>query len=122
MAVLCGAFALLWGLTAPTARLLLRRFFSDWERHVEGLRERGQDRHGTAPAGSASDPATTVSVDKDAERQLLKAIERHGEVAAARVALETALTVAEADRSLGELAEGGHLDVNVRDGRLVDSF
>lgn len=124
LAFLCWvAFALTWGLAAPTARLLLGRFWEAWERHVEGLEGQRANRHGPALAvGSAATPSAKGSSEKDAERQLLEVIERHGEVTAARVALETMLTVAEADRRLGELAEKGHLEVNARDGKLVYSF
>ena len=57
-----------------------------------------------------------------AEQQLLEAIERHGEITPARAALETSLSVAEADRMLCELAEKGHLEVRAREGKLVYSF
>jgi hypothetical protein len=57
--------------------------------------------------------------DKRGEQELLEAIERHGEVTPARVALETSLTVAEADRMLSELAQGGHLEVRVEQGKLL---
>ncbi|MGI8859907.1 MAG: hypothetical protein ACR2HO_07120, partial [Rubrobacteraceae bacterium] len=46
LAFFCIAFALAWGLAAPTARLVLGRFLEGWERHVKGLRERGPDWHG----------------------------------------------------------------------------
>ena len=52
------------------------------------------------------------------ERELLEAIKNHGELSPAQAAMETSLTVAEADKMLGELAEGGHLDVRVRGGGL----
>lgn len=120
----CALFALAWGLAAPTARLLLGRFWEGWERHVEGLQERGPDRRTRPPlpGGSAAAPAAGNPGGKGAERQLLEAIERYGEVTAARVALETSLTVFEADRMLGELAEKGHLEVSARDGKLLYSF
>jgi uncharacterized protein YjhX (UPF0386 family) len=57
--------------------------------------------------------------DKRGEQELLEAIERHGEVTPAHVALETSLTVAEADRMLSELAQGGHLKVRVEEGKLL---
>lgn len=41
------------------------------------------------------------------ERQLLEALERHGRITAARAALETSLSVAEADERLSRLAEKG---------------
>ena len=56
--------------------------------------------------------------DKRGEQELLEAIERHGEITPARAALETTLSVAEADRMLSELAKNGHIEVRARDGRL----
>ncbi len=56
--------------------------------------------------------------EEDRERELLKALRDRGEVSAAGVAAETSMTVAEADRKLGELAEGGHLEVRVRGGAI----
>jgi hypothetical protein len=53
------------------------------------------------------------------ERQLLEAIERHGKITPVRAALETSLTVAEADRMLSNLAQGGHLEVRVEEGKLL---
>jgi hypothetical protein len=52
------------------------------------------------------------------ERELLEALQREGELTPARAAMETSLTVAEADKMLKELAEGGHLEVRVRGGGL----
>ena len=54
----------------------------------------------------------------DKERELLEALERHGEITAARAALETTLSVSEADRMLSELAKNGHIEVRAREGRL----
>jgi hypothetical protein len=68
-------------------------------------------------AGFSEDrPELTPSNDK--ERELLEALRREGELTPARAAMETSLTVAEADRILKELAEGGHLEVRVRGGGL----
>jgi hypothetical protein len=47
---------------------------------------------------------------------LLEAIGCHGEITAA---LESSLSVEEADRMLSELAVRGHLDVSLEYGRLV---
>jgi hypothetical protein len=59
------------------------------------------------------------SVDGEhGERELLEALARHGEITAARAALETTLSVAEADRMLSELAKNGHIEVRAREGRL----
>ena len=73
-------------------------------RGVAGLSE-GRDR-AELPAASSK------------ERELLEALKRHGELTPARAAIETSLTVAEADKMLKELAEGGHLEVRVRGGGL----
>ena len=52
------------------------------------------------------------------ERELLEALREHGELTPARAAMETSLTVSEADEMLKGLAEGGHLEVRVRGGGL----
>jgi hypothetical protein len=52
------------------------------------------------------------------EKELLGALARHGEITAARAALETSLSVSEADRMLSELAKRGHVEVRAREGRL----
>jgi hypothetical protein len=52
------------------------------------------------------------------ERELLEAIKSHGEITPAQAAMDTSLTVSEADEMLKKLAEGGHLDVRVRGGGL----
>ncbi len=52
------------------------------------------------------------------EKELLKALARHGEITAARAALETSLSVSEADRMLSGLAKDGHVEVRAREGRL----
>ena len=56
--------------------------------------------------------------EENKERQLLQALERCGELSAARAALETTLSVSEADRMLSELAKDGHVEVQAREGRL----
>jgi hypothetical protein len=52
------------------------------------------------------------------EKELLEALARHGEITAAKAALETSLSVSEADRMLAELAKDGHVEVRAREGRL----
>lgn len=52
------------------------------------------------------------------EKELLEAIKRHGEITPAWAALETSLSVSEADRMLSELAKNGHIEVRAREGRL----
>ena len=60
--------------------------------------------------------------DKRGEQELLEAIERHGEITPARAALETTLSVSEADRMLSDLAQGGYLEVRVEGGKLLYSL
>ena len=53
------------------------------------------------------------------ERELLSAIrDNGGSITPAEAAMETSLTVREADGMLSELASGGHLAVQSRDGAL----
>jgi hypothetical protein len=56
------------------------------------------------------------------ERELLEALREWGELTPAQAAVETSLTVKEADGMLKELAEGGHLEVRVRGGALSYSL
>ena len=56
------------------------------------------------------------------ERELLEALQQKGELTPAQAAMETSLTVREADGMLSELAGGGHLAVNSRDGALFYSL
>ena len=60
--------------------------------------------------------------EEDKERQLLEALERCGELSPARTALETTLSVSEADLMLSDLAKDGHLEVRAREGRLAYSL
>lgn len=57
--------------------------------------------------------------EQERERELLEAIRERGEISAAAAAARTSLTVAEADRRLGELAESGHLEVRARGGAIL---
>jgi hypothetical protein len=52
------------------------------------------------------------------ERELLEALARHGGISPARAALETTLSVSEADRMLSELAKNGHVEVRAHEGTL----
>ena len=56
------------------------------------------------------------------EKELLGALGRRGGLTAAGAALETSLTVEEADRMLSALAAKGHLEVSVARGRLLYSL
>ena len=100
-----------YGLATPAALRL-------WKRRAEELRRSGSDRNSTL-RGREHAPAVAGGDEGHAERQLLEAIERHGEITPVRAALETTLTVAEADRMLSELAKGGHLEVRVEEGKLL---
>jgi hypothetical protein len=77
-------------------------------RGIAGLSE-GEGR-AESPAGNSK------------ERELLGALREYGELSPAQAAMETSLSVTEADRMLKELAEGGHLDVRVRGGGLFYSL
>lgn len=74
------------------------------------------------PEQSVNGPDMVDHSEKHAERQLLEAIERYGAITPARAALETTLSVAEADRILSELVQKGHLEVRVEDGKLLYTF
>ena len=56
------------------------------------------------------------------EKELLEAIRRNGRITAAGAALETSLTVEEADRMLSGLASRGHLGVRAEHGGLFYSL
>lgn len=64
--------------------------------------------------------ASTMAGER--ERELLEALQRHGKLTVAGAALETSLTVDEADRMLSTLAVKGHLEVHVERGRLLYSL
>jgi hypothetical protein len=53
------------------------------------------------------------------EKELLGALARYGEITSTRAALETSLSVSDADRMLSELTKNGHLEVRAREGGLV---
>jgi hypothetical protein len=69
-----------------------------------------------------SEGKTELPAGNGRERELLEALREHGELTPAQAAMETSLSVTEADRMLKELAEGGHLDVRVRGGGLFYSL
>jgi hypothetical protein len=56
------------------------------------------------------------------EQKLLEALDRRGKLTALEAALETSLSVDEANRMLYELAVRGHLEITVEHGRLLYSF
>jgi DNA-binding IclR family transcriptional regulator len=63
-------------------------------------------------------PKGGTVTEESKERELLQALARHGEISPALAALETSLTVAEANRMLSDLANSGHVEVRAREGRL----
>ena len=69
-------------------------------------------------AGLSESSTALPAAPNSKERELLEALRREGELTPARAAMETSLTVAEADKMLKELAEGGHLEVRVRGGGI----
>ncbi len=70
----------------------------------------GTESHGISEARTATDSD---------EKELLRALERHEDITAARAALETSLSVTEAERLLGKLGSGGHVEVRAQDGTLA---
>lgn len=65
----------------------------------------------------------SVSPGRGTERELLSAIrDNGGSITPAEAAMETSLTVREADRMLSELAGGGHLTLEGRGGALFYSL
>lgn len=52
------------------------------------------------------------------EKELLRALARYGELSPVKAALETTLTVSEADRMLSGLAKDGYVKVHASEGQL----
>ncbi len=73
---------------------------------------------GVAGLVDAKPDRPELPTESSRERELLEEIKAHGEITPAQAAMNTSLTVSEADEMLKELAEGGHLDVRVRGGGL----
>jgi len=73
----------------------------------------------TALSGAVDDRLSLPTGGIEKERELLLALERHGEITAARAALETSLGVAAAEEMLSELANDGHVRVAAREGTLA---
>lgn len=67
---------------------------------------------------SDGDRAGGISSGNGKERELLSALREHEEISPTQAAMETSLTVEEADGMLKELAAKGHLDVRVRGGGI----
>lgn len=75
---------------------------------------------GVAGLAARRDGAAVPAVSK--ERELLEALRKNPEISPARAAMETSLSVSEADRMLGDLAGEGHLEVRARDGGVFYSL
>jgi hypothetical protein len=77
-------------------------------------------RRSLTRGGAYSRRTAEVRASSDGgEKELLRALERHEEITAARAALETSLSVARAEEMLAKLASGGHLEVRARGGTLA---
>jgi hypothetical protein len=61
-------------------------------------------------------------VERVKEKKLLRALGRRGKLTAVEAAVETSLSVEEANRMLFDLASRGHLEVTVEHGKLLYSF
>jgi hypothetical protein len=72
-------------------------------------------------AGMA-DSGSSRPLAGDREQELLEALRSGGELSPAQAAMETSLTVAEADALLGRLAGEGHLRVRVSGGGIFYSL
>lgn len=80
-------------------------------------RAAGSTRRTTSEGWMGRQRASATKAAK--EQELLEAMRRKGQVTAVEAALETSLSVEEAERMLSELAAKGHLEVRVRSGRLL---
>ena len=72
-------------------------------------------------AGTAAEPSgkqRSLAAAGAREKELLGALAACGELSPAGAALQTSLSVSEAEGTLRELAEGGHLEVRVRGGGI----
>jgi hypothetical protein len=73
-------------------------------------------------AGLSEDRPGLSSGAGGKERELLEALRDHGELTPAQAAMETSLSVSEADEMLKDLTEKGHIQVRVRGGGLFYSL
>jgi hypothetical protein len=67
---------------------------------------------------SDGERAGEISSGNGKERELLTALREHGEISPTQAAMETSLTVEEADDMLKDLAAKGHLEARVRGGGI----
>ncbi len=69
-------------------------------------------------AGLSEGEATQIPGGGGKERELLGALREHEEITPTQAAMETSLTVEEADEMLRDLAAKGHLEARVRGGGI----
>jgi capsular polysaccharide biosynthesis protein len=74
------------------------------------------------PIGQAELPIDPSEAERSKEQELLQALGRRGKLTAVEAALETSLSVEEANRILEELAFQGQLEVTAEDSRLYYGF
>ncbi len=74
------------------------------------------------PIGQAGLPLDPSEAERTKEQELLEALDRCGKLTAVEAALETSLSVEDANRMLFEVAARGHLEVTVEHGRLYYAF
>ncbi len=90
---------------------------------VAGTLGERPSRQGVGQAGVLSRRHSDYSiVERVKEKKLLRALGRRGKLTAVEAALETSLSVEEANRMLFNLAAKGHLQVIVEHGRLYYAF
>jgi len=99
-------------LALPAWRSVTSSIVGDSSRQVPGSVGR--------TASGARGTTTRVPVTEAAKEK--EALRRRGQLTVAGVALETSLSVEEADQMLSALAAKGHLEVRVEHGRLLYSF
>jgi hypothetical protein len=97
---------------SPGVRASLASTLGEWV-------DRQGDGQARAPAAPPADPN---EAERSKEKELLQALGRCGKLTAVEAALESSLSVEEADRMLSELAARGHLEVTVEHGRLYYAF
>ena len=74
------------------------------------------------PIGEAELPVDPSEAEALKEQELLQALGRRGKLTAVEAALESSLSVEEANRMLFDLAARGHLELTVEHGKLLYSF
>jgi len=90
---------------------------------VTGTLGEQPSRQGIGQAGVLGRRKSVPSiVERIKEQELLEALDRRGKLTAVEAALETSLSVEEANRMLFELAARGHLELTVEHGKLLYSF